>query len=214
MFAYKTYLFIAKVEEKTNRKESLSAVFGESSKTPHVNLADEDDVDDDDEDEKKIEFLNAPYVTWICPDHEKKCTFVYAAIPVFAGSRNIYFTLSADGMKVSLHYTWPFAMTRAEELFHDQLNSDDEKTKIQLNHPTLFTFTSSLLKTGISEKSNMKGTIIVKLPVEVQRDETTWKKTPVQRPDGTQIVLLQFQGFQESTHVKHADTSISFKPLA
>lgn len=156
------------------------------------------------------EFGNAPVVTWIHTDHERKCDFVNVAIVIFSGCKDLNFHLSEDGTTVSLNYSWPNAIFNGKELFSDELKYPNTNKSVTLSHPKIHSFTSGLIERGITENTIPRGSITVTLPMTVQREVGTWTKKAISKEDGTQIVLLQFRGYQQNIIINDADTSIHF----
>lgn len=166
-----------------------------------------DDDDGDDQSDSTIDFENAPYMTWVWMDHERKCKIVNVAVPMITGIKNINFSISEDGSKIFINYCWPSAIFKPKELFSDEIY---DTMKISPDHPKIHSMSTHLLSSGITEKSNPTGRIVIKLPIRVMREEETWTKKPIKKDDGTRIVLLEFKGYGEKNHIKCADTTISF----
>lgn len=155
-----------------------------------------------------IEFINPPVMPWVWTDHERKIKIVQVAVALIAGARNVDFEIFENGEKIAINYVWPQAIFKPIDLFEDEIRSVVEP--ISINHPKIHSLTTQLLSSGITEKSLSKGKIIIPLPIKIQREIGTWKKKAVKKSDGTRIVLLEFKGYQENTHIKEADTTISF----
>lgn len=156
------------------------------------------------------EYSNPPIGKWSYFDHKSKCTKVYLAAVMFSGVSDIKFELSEDGEEVTIFYTWPTSLFRAEELFQDEINSDNTTIKIDVNHPKIYSYSSALLDLGITENTFPRGIIKIKLPVKVQKEIGTWKKKAVTRSNGTKIIILEFTGFQQQQIIDEADTTITF----
>lgn len=147
-------------------------------------------------------------MSWVWTDHIRKCQFVNVAVPTFSGVKDVNFRISEDGMNVKIQYTWPSSMFNPVQLFSNEIQELNSQTSV--NHPKIHALASMLLSRGITEKSGPKGQIIVALPVKIQRECGSWTKKAVKKNDGTKIILLEFKGFQEDTHIKEADTNLSF----
>ncbi|KAJ6648722.1 hypothetical protein Bhyg_03953 [Pseudolycoriella hygida] len=89
-----------------------------------------------------IQFKKCAYLTWTYTDHEKKCDFVCVAVCMMSGSRNINFNLSDDGMKLSINYVWPSALTSPNQLFSQQVA---DRT-LTLTQPKIHILTPRLLE--------------------------------------------------------------------
>lgn len=154
------------------------------------------------------QFIHPPIIKWMYVDHIEKCTKVFVAVAMVAGIADIKFEISENGKYITIEYTWPTALFRANELFEDEIR--DKNMKIDLNHPKIHSLTTELLNSGITENSYPKGSIIVQLPSQVQREIGTWKKKAVKRNDGSKIALLEFKGYMQQQIIDEADTSIIF----
>lgn len=153
-----------------------------------------------------FEYIRPPIRTWTWTDHQRQCTIVDVAVPMFAGAQDVKFEVSNDGEKVYIIYVWPPASFQPLELFSEQIMTGE----ISANHPMVHSLQTQNLEIMITEKSKPKGKIGVKLPIRVQRESNTWSKRAISKNDGTRIALLEFQGFQEELHIKEADTSLRF----
>lgn len=69
-----------------------------------------------------ITFFNAPFSTWMYSDHNENNDYICLAVPIFSGSRDVKFTLSDDGMKVTIHYVWSEAVYKPFVLFDEAIN--------------------------------------------------------------------------------------------
>ncbi|KAJ6639412.1 hypothetical protein Bhyg_12156 [Pseudolycoriella hygida] len=69
--------------------------------------------------ESQLEARNFPHMTWAYSDHVEQNEFVCVAIPIVAGSRDINFVISDDGMRLSIEYVWPSSLLDPIELFMD-----------------------------------------------------------------------------------------------
>lgn len=101
-----------------------------------------------------------------------------------------------------IKYVWPGPIFNPKELFFSESSSQ--------GCPKIHSLYTYLLSRGITSASRPKGKVEITLPIRVQREIETWKKHAIKCGDGTQIVLLEFQAFQENAIIKHADTSLSF----
>ncbi|KAJ6634598.1 hypothetical protein Bhyg_13173 [Pseudolycoriella hygida] len=122
-----------------------------------------------------------------------------------SGSRNIIFNLSDDGMKLSINYVWPSALTSPNKLFSQQVA---DRTLI-LTHPKIHALTSRLLECQRTSRSLPQANIVVDLPMKVLREIGTWTKSGV-KVDETRIALLEFQAYQKNQVINDTDTSITF----
>lgn len=132
--------------------------------------------------------------------------FVCIAVVIISGSRNINFTISEDGMQVTIKYTWPTAIYNAVQLFEKAKVGDK---KISIQHPKVHSFVSNALQSGVTDNSNPQAEIIVDLPQKVQRNTTSLKKEAININD-TKIILLELSAYQKSLIFDNADTSINF----
>lgn len=144
-----------------------------------------------------VTYSNAPCVTWVYTDHERKYDFVCVVVPVIGGSQDVYFNLSEDGMKLVINYTWPLAVL-SPTLFD-----------LPVDHPKVHAFRSRLLDCEYSQRSAPTGKMVVDLPIKVQRELGTWTKQG-KIIDGASVILLEFRGYQREFFIKQADTSITF----
>ncbi len=69
---------------------------------------------------------------------------------------------------------------------------------------------SHMLACGITENSKPRERVMIRLPVQIQRENGTWVKKAVKKPDGTRIALLEFKAYQECLIINDADTKINF----
>lgn len=205
----KHFLAANKIEGSGNSIPELGQVSDSTILvSKHHNVS--DDISEIELDNDPIQYVNAPYATWTYMDHGKKSNFVVVAIPIISGTTDINFSVSEDGLSVTMHFTWPAALFNASELFHDEIHHKDPAQKISPDHPKVHALSSHLLGIGVTENSQPKGKIVVNLPTKVVRDIEGWTKRAVKKPDGTKIVLLEFKAFQDKSIIKHLDTSISF----
>lgn len=158
--------------------------------------------------ETKVEFSNPPVQTWVWTDHIRKCKFVQVAAPIFAGSKNVNFVISEDGMSIILNFNWPTPIYRPNELFEHEINAIVQP--ITSDHPKVHSLTTQLLENGVTEKSNPKCAVKIYLPLKIQREAGSWTKKAIQKVDGSKVVLLEFKGYQESSYIKDVDTNILF----
>lgn len=156
-------------------------------------------------DHSDIQYKNAPSITWVYTDHERKCDIVNVAVPVISGSQNVDFGLSEDGWKLFVTYTWPAPMYTPAVLFAKKIQANT----MTLAHPKIHAFASRLLECGYSEKSTPSGSMVIFLPIKVQRENETWTKEGIKCGD-TNVVLLEFKAFQKKIFIEDADTSITF----
>lgn len=131
---------------------------------------------------------------------------MYVALPIISGSRNVEFTLSEDGLKVNVNYTWPSDIYHPEELFENELKSQ----AISLNDPKIHALRDHLLQLGITENSKPRGQITITLPIRVQREVNTWSWKGIKKGD-TKMVILEFRGYQANLIINDVDTTITFE---
>lgn len=155
----------------------------------------------------QVEFINPPVFTWTCVDHDENCTTVYVAVAMISDATDIKFEIAENGKYVTVEYVWPVALFKAHELFAEEIKGNKG---INSSHPKLHSMMTELLNSGITQNSYPKGSIIIQLPICVQKEIGTWKKNAVKKEDGTRIALLEFKGFMQQQHIEEADTSISF----
>lgn len=149
--------------------------------------------------------MSYPYRCWSFTDHEQQCDLIFVCVPLVSGCRDVDFSISEDGLKVKINYGWPTAVFNPKELF-----SDDIKRNVNTDHPKIHYLSSNLLADGITTKSNPTGHFIVNLPMRVQREGGTWKKTAIKKEDGTRIALIELKGFQPEKIIEDEDTSFRF----
>lgn len=154
-----------------------------------------------------IEFQNAPFITWTYTDHIRKCDFVCVALPITSGSRDIKFTLSEDGMKLFVNYIWPSTLCKPFELFKDAL--EDEEDPMPPDHLKFHAFKSRLLELELSEKSQPRSSVVISLPVKVQRELGTYKWDAIKRGEN-KIVMIELKAYQKKKIIDDADTGITF----
>lgn len=155
------------------------------------------------------QFKNAPHVTWVYTDHIRKCEIVCVAISVISGARKVDFFLSEDNITLNVTYIWPSAIYSADELFRSQLKVDAAE-RWTMDHPKIHSFMSRLVDCGLTSRSLPEASIVIKLPVKVQREAHTYKKSGIKTADGS-VVMLEFQAFQKQQVIEDEDTSIVFE---
>lgn len=153
-----------------------------------------------------IEFVNAPFWTWVYFDHERNMDLVCVAVLIMCGSRNLNFVISEEGTQITIKYTWPTAMYKAAELFEKAKNGT---AKLSIQHPKVHSFVARALESGVTGKSAPQGEIIIDLPQKVQRNSSTWKKETISM-DETKIILLEFSAIEKSIITDDADMSLNF----
>lgn len=154
-----------------------------------------------------VQFVNPPHVIWVYFDHIKKLDIVCVAVSVISGARNVDFFLSEDNVTLNVTYAWPSGIYSPEELFRSKLKGDNPWT---IDHPKIYAFNNRLLECDLSDKSLPQASIVLTLPMKVQRENGTWTKSGVKTNDGL-IVMLEFQAFQKKRVIEDADTSIVFE---
>lgn len=161
-----------------------------------------DAQDDSNANDAEISFHSAPCMTWIYTDHVNKSDIVCVAVPIISGSQDINFGLSVDGMNLIISYTWPKPMFSPELLF-------SKKPNMPITHPKVHAFASRVLDCEFSEVSKPKGSMVVPLPIKVQRENGTWTKEGF-KIEESNIILLEFKAYQKKLIIDDADTSITF----
>lgn len=157
-----------------------------------------------------IIFKNAPYVTWVYTDHAKKCEIVCVAVVAISGSRKVDFFLSEDNVTLNVTYIWPSVIYSPEELFRSKLNAEGEN-RWTIDHPKIHAFKSRLIECGLTSRSLPESSIVIKLPMRVQREAHTYKRSGVKAADGGNIVMLEFEAFQKEQIIEDEDTTIVFE---
>ncbi len=159
-----------------------------------------------DRDEKESEYQKPGIQTWTWTDHQRKCQYVCVIIPIIAGSKDITFSISEDGLKVLIHFTCPKPTFRPAELFEDQITSGE----MNENHPRIHALVTHLLAEGVTPNSKSRGMIQVKLPAKVQRENNTWTKRAINKQDGSKVIFLELKCYQDEPYINDADFSIKF----
>ncbi|KAJ6647637.1 hypothetical protein Bhyg_03104 [Pseudolycoriella hygida] len=162
------------------------------------------------ESDTNIVFRNAPYVTWVYVDHTRKCEIVCVAVAAISGSRKVNFCLLEDNITLNITYIWPSAIYSPEELFRSKLNPVGEH-RWTMDHPKIHSFKSRLIECGLTSRSLPEALIVIKLPMKVQRESHTYKRSGVKTADGGNIVMLEFESFQKEQILEDEDTSIVFE---
>ncbi|XP_037034252.1 uncharacterized protein LOC119076386 [Bradysia coprophila] len=152
-----------------------------------------------------IRHNSAPCWTWTYTDHDKKKDFVCVAVPAVSGKK-AKFSISEDGLQITIKYEWPEVMFKANELFS---KSNADGRKLLMNHPKVHSFVSYLNECGVTEKSSLQGDSIIDLPKKIQRENDSWTMEKVLVSD-TKMILLEFSAFQKSLMINDADTSLDF----
>lgn len=195
------FIFVTTAKPSLNNIPQLGGIMGEISNEPYELV----EVDASEVNENEITYINPPFVSWVCDDHEKNSKLVFVATPIISGAKDISFELSEDGETVYINYTWPSSITNPHELFAHELGN-----LITATHPKVHTLISHLLSSGVSLKSRPRGKVAIKLPERVQREVGSWVKHAIKGPDGSKIILMEFKAYQEDIIIKTADTTINF----
>lgn len=153
-----------------------------------------------------VEFVNPPAAVWEWMDHGRKSKFVTVAMPIFGGSNNIDFEVAKDGKSIAINFSWPSVIFRPKALFEDDIKNNI----INENHPQIHALTSQLLSKGITDHSRPKGNILIDLPIQVQRDDSTWTFRAIKKEDGSRIALIELKGYPEDAHLQDANRTLSF----
>lgn len=153
-----------------------------------------------------ITYNQPPCWTWVYTDHEKKLDFVCVAIPALCG-KNSKFTISEDGMKITITYDWPEVMMKANELFSKSTANNGRK--LSMSHPKVHSFISHLHDSGVTENSKLSAEIAINFPKKVQRENSTWSAEKVVVSD-TKMIILEFSAYQKSLIINDTDTSLDF----
>lgn len=98
-------------------------------------------------------------------DHDKKKHLVCVAITAVCGI-NAKFSISEDGLQVTIIYYWPQVMFKANELFSKSNASNGRK--LVMSHQKVHSFVSHLNNSGVTEKSTLQTEITVELPKKIQ----------------------------------------------
>lgn len=120
------------------------------------------------------------------PCSKKTTSFVLLCI---TGSRDINFSLSEDGMKLIVDYVWPSVLLSPYELFKDVLL--DNWQPLPISHPKVYAYQNRLSDCDLSMKSYPEASLVISLPLRVQRELGTFKKQGLTCGD-TKLVMLQF----------------------
>ncbi|KAJ6645516.1 hypothetical protein Bhyg_00722 [Pseudolycoriella hygida] len=104
--------------------------------------------------ESRLEARNFPHMTWAYSDH--------------VNFRDINFVISEDGMSLSVEYVWPSPLLDLTELFIDVVEEDG--SAISMSHPMIYSFPNRVDELDISSKSKPRATLVVNLPLKVQRE--------------------------------------------
>ncbi|KAJ6642719.1 Chitin biosynthesis protein CHS5 [Pseudolycoriella hygida] len=154
-----------------------------------------------------IQFNNAPYVVWVYTDHTRHCDMVCVAVPIISGARDVDFHLSQDNITLNVTYVWPYALLSPAELFRKKLTPGVGGWT--MSHPKIHAFLTRLDEMQLSIKSQPPASIVIKLPMKVQRETNTYSFGGVKTSDGS-VVMLEFQAFQK-VHLR--DVSSLFNEL-
>lgn len=153
-----------------------------------------------------ITYNRPPCWTWVYTDHEKKKDYVCVAIPPACGKK-AKFTISEDGLQITIKYEWPEVMFKANDLFSKSNAANGRK--LTMSHPKVHSFVSHLNNSGVTENSTLEGEININLPKKILRENDSWTMEKVV-VSGTQMILLEFSAFQKSLIINDADTSLDF----
>ncbi|KAJ6648090.1 hypothetical protein Bhyg_03315 [Pseudolycoriella hygida] len=155
-----------------------------------------------------LQFKNAPYVVWVYTDHQRQCDFVCVAVPIISCARDVDFHLAEDNITLNITYVWPSALLSPAELFRKNLTP--ERGGWTMNHPKIHSYLTRLSEMGLGGKSRPPASIVVKLPMKVQRETHTYNFGGVKTNDG-KVVMLEFQAFQKLHVIAEIDTKIRFE---
>lgn len=120
--------------------------------------------------------------------------------------KNSKFTISEDGLQITITYDWPEVMLKANVLFS---KSNANGRKLTMSHPKVHSFISHLHESGVTENSTLPGEMTIKFPKKVQRERDSWSMEKVVVSE-TKMIILEFLAFQTSLIINDADTSLDF----
>lgn len=183
-------------------ENSIPELAGSGGTSVNKRKRDDEDYQDDSE-EPQISFVNPPFMTWIHYDNREKVDMVSVVVPVVSGSEDVDFVLSEDGMKLVINYTWPTLVVVPRVLFCRRAQS------MPLSHPRINSMSAELVKREISERTKPCGSIVVRLPIKVQREVGTWEYEGL-RMNNTDAILFQFRAYQAKAVIQDAVTKVDF----
>lgn len=156
---------------------------------------------------ESIEARNFPFMTWTYSNHQIKCDVVCVAVPMITGSEDIKYVLSEDGMTLFVEYVWPPVLLNPRTLFKNV--TLENGARISMEHPKVYAYQNRLAEIELSTKSRPGASLIIPLPIRVQRELGTYRSQALECGD-TEIVMIDFTAFQNKKVISDADNNIAF----
>lgn len=154
-----------------------------------------------------LEAKNFPHMVWTYKDHSEQKEFVCVVVPTVTGSRDINFVISDDGLQLTIEYVWPAPLLDPTQLFYDVV--DEEGDAISMSHAMVYSYKLRMDEMDVSRKSMPGASLVIKLPLKVQRELGSFKKQALKCGE-SRVVMIQFTTYQKKRALIDADTSFQF----
>lgn len=152
-----------------------------------------------------VDIINPPYTVWMYSDHDLNNDFVCVAITIFAGSKEVTFDLTEDGLKVIVKFSWPKAIHNPAELFNQAIRS---KT-LSMQHPMVHAMASTMLDSGLTANSTPEGQWVIHLPCKVRREVSSYSMEKM-KVETARIMFLKFTAYQNDIIIEQANRTMTF----
>lgn len=161
--------------------------------------------EDEEESSVPVTFYNPPYSTWVYSDIIAKIDYVCVAVPIFAGSTDVRFTVNEDGMKAVINFIWPKAIFQPAVLFREKIDGG----LLKITDPIAHAFGATMIREGLTDSSKPRGQIIVELPRKVRREPSSWTFESIKEAGGS-VCFIRFTAYVNEIFVQEADTAFNF----
>lgn len=118
-----------------------------------------------------------------------------------SGATQYDVTLSDDGRQLRVMFEWPASMYDMSNLFREELADG-----VQPYHPKFIAHRAELKNVRATKIQRPKSWFIIRLPIVVQTDRASVKRTPRKREDGSKILVIELIGLPNE-YVKDATIS-------
>lgn len=154
----------------------------------------------------QLDHFNFPFICETYKDPLTRMDVVLLMVNLPGGAQNTGVELNSEGTVVTFKYQWAKAWYDVKELFKKFIAAKETT----IVHPMVGAVENALEKCRSHIDSAPEAKMVITLPIKVQTDPFTWKKNGISRPDGMQIVMIEFVGFIKQYHKIKENSTFAF----